>query len=126
MQEEHMALVIFLTAVALMLVGTVMYSRGGRIEGRKMASERAAMIMMFNNEVLRSWAAYSASQNIEGLPVGIEMTWDPGFDWLQNSAITIRQGFKDIKYEVVLKERVGKTWAEAHVIGSFTFEPSMG
>ena len=118
---------IFVAAVVGLIIvglvyGSVMYSRGTRIEGLAQATEKAAMTVDVYNEILRAWVAYAASERIEGLPFRIEIEWNHEFDWLESAVIVIRYGFKDTSYNVDIREHLKAPGKKFKLTGALTFE----
>lgn len=115
-------MVMLLVGAVGLVAGMVAYSLGARIGGLNRATETAAMIIEINNEILRFWAAFAVMERIEGFPIRIEMVWNPQLDWLLSAVVVIRQGFKNVQYDVVLKERLRKSGAKVTITGALTFE----
>ncbi len=118
------ALVIAGLFVGAVIYGNLMYSRGARVEGLRQSIALLASTVELYNETLRSWIAYAATERIEGTPLRIEMQWNEQMDWLRSMTIVIRDGFKDLRYEVVLKDQIARSPGGTFtIVGALDFQP---
>jgi hypothetical protein len=94
----------------------------GNAKGIQVSEERVGGTVAFYNEILRAWAAHAANERIEGMPMRIETTFNRDFDWLESAVIVIWEGFKEKRYEVVLRDHIQRRGGFFAIVGSVTFE----